>query len=119
LLSLMTGGFTYLVSEGSILFSVIVAAATAVFGFAKEILEPIKLGYEIRKLKLELWEKKRQRKNEQRSIVQPTSKDIKEYGTPYRVVDRDLLAPFSKTKEPCRANALFRSRKKKYFSVSR
>jgi hypothetical protein len=83
----------------------VIGGVTALSGFAKEILEPAKQVYEIRKLKLEIAEKERQRTHEQGRIVLPTPQEVKDHGTPYRISERDLLAPYSKKKETLSSKA--------------
>lgn len=58
-------GIRYLLSHGNILLSIavgggagIVGTIVALFGFAKQILEPIKLSFEVKKLRYEVEEKK-------------------------------------------------------------
>ena len=105
LLGLISGGVAYSLSHGNILICGVIGGVTALFGFAKEILEPAKQVYEIRKLKLEIAEKERQRAHEQGRIVLPTRQEVKHHGTPYRINERDLLAPYSKKKETLSSKA--------------
>jgi len=98
LLGLISGGVAYSLSQGNILLGGVVGAIAASLGFAKEILEPVKQVYEIRKLKLEIAEKERQLAHEQGRIVLPTRQDIKDHGTPYRIIERDIPV-YSKNQE--------------------
>ncbi len=99
LLGLISGGLAWFLSHGNMALSGIIAAVAALFGFSKEILEPVKQIYEIKKLKLEISEKERQHEQEQRRIVLPSQQEIKEHGIPYRIVERDILATYAKSKE--------------------
>jgi hypothetical protein len=92
LLGVITGSAVYLRSDGNILLAAVVGSLASVFGFAKEILEPIKQIYEIRKIKLEIAEKKRQQEQERRRTVDPTPQEVGDLGKPYREVPRNLLS---------------------------
>jgi hypothetical protein len=105
LLGLISGGVAYSLSNGNIVLCAVIGGVTALSGFAKEILEPAKQVYEIRKLKLEIAEKERQRAHEQGRIVLPTPQEVKDHGIPYRINERDLLAPYSKNKETLSSKA--------------
>lgn len=98
LLGLISGGVAYSLSHGNILLCGVIGGIAALFAFAKEILEPAKQVYEIRKLKLEIAEKLRQQSQEHGRIVLPTPQEVKDHGIPYRILDRDIPA-YLKNKE--------------------
>jgi hypothetical protein len=102
LLSLIAGFLVGLVTEletGKHLLAVLCGTVVALLtglvslsAFAKNTLDTIKTFYEVQ-LKKGEWERQKRR------ITLPNKRDIEKFRTPYRVLERDLLACYTKERQ--------------------
>jgi hypothetical protein len=96
----------YFVSNRSVWVAIITGLIAVALGllvsfvaFSKQLIEPVKLFLESRKLYWEGHEKKRNVEDRDRRIAPPTDAEIRKYGVQYREFDKDLLSGYRKETE--------------------
>jgi len=111
LLPVAAGAIAYFITSGSVLASAITTVVAAAVGVllslvasSKQLIEPVKLVLESRKLYWEGHEKKRSVEAGERRIVVPKDAEIRKYGAQFTT--RDILATYRKETDKPSADPL-------------